>query len=98
MDERIGWRLQWKLCPAIRARVQTSRPDSPSRVQKVCRRLYRTNARTVDSVRALLCCFFTVEWFSLGVLVAMKSACCISCSLHASHDHHPVQVRDFRSR
>jgi len=35
-----------ELCPAIRANVHTSQPDSPSRVRNVCRSEYSTNGRT----------------------------------------------------
>ena len=60
-----------ELCPAIRASVQASQPDSPSLVRKVCRSEYSTNGRTdfllfsaacfaiVSNVFA--CCFLRLE-------------------------------------
>src|SRR5437867_4179057 len=60
-----------ELCPAIRARVQASQPDSPRRVRNVCRNEYRTNGRTgfalfcfasSDSVlKARACCYLRLE-------------------------------------
>ena len=50
-----------ELCPAMRANVQASQPDSPSRVRNVWRRLYNTNGRTPASRRAFLCCFLRLD-------------------------------------
>src|ERR1019366_8613390 len=50
-----------ELCPAILAKVQTSQPDSPKRVRNLCRKLYKTNGRTLLALMAFLCCFFTVD-------------------------------------
>jgi hypothetical protein len=49
-----------ELSPAIRASVHASQPDSPSLVRNVCRREYKTNGRTLESLRAFECCFFCV--------------------------------------
>src|ERR1017187_6675986 len=45
----------------MRASVQASQPDSPSRVRNVCRIEYSTKGRTFDSLTALLCCFFRLD-------------------------------------
>src|SRR5438445_6021654 len=60
-----------ELCPAIRASVQASHPDSPRRVRKVCRREYKTNGRTGFTLfstacsaivlKVLACCFLRLE-------------------------------------
>jgi hypothetical protein len=49
-----------ELCPAIRASVQASQPDSPRRVRKVCRSEYSTNFRTAlpFPFAALFCQYF----------------------------------------
>ena len=61
-----------ELCPAIRASVQASQPDSPSRVRNVCRKEYRTNGRTpfcsilaasfATVTNAPLCCFLRLGY------------------------------------
>jgi hypothetical protein len=60
-----------ELCPAIRASVHASQPDSPSRVKNVCLKEYRTNGRTpfflslaasfATVTNAALCCFLKLD-------------------------------------
>jgi hypothetical protein len=50
-----------ELCPAIRARVQASHPDSPKRVRNVCRNEYSTKWRTLLAFSAFACCFLMLE-------------------------------------
>src|SRR5438270_9514203 len=73
-----------ELCPAIRASVQASHPDSPSRVKNVCRNEYSTNgaigfrlfffASLFTARNALACCFFRLEWSMCSLLVGAGHA------------------------
>src|ERR1017187_3739821 len=45
----------------MRASVQASQPDSPSRVRNVWRIEYSTKERTFDRRTALLCCFLRLD-------------------------------------
>jgi hypothetical protein len=59
------------LCPAIRAKVHASHPDSPRRVRKVWRKLYSTKGRIafwsffaascLSVSKVFACCFLRLE-------------------------------------
>ena len=57
-------------CPAIRASVKASHPDSASRVSAVCRNVYGGNGFTSDYTPSSLAAFFTDSLFSDGSISA----------------------------
>jgi hypothetical protein len=53
-------------CPATRASVHASQPDSPNRDRNVLPEVMSTKGRTPLSLTALWCCFLKVDGFNVS--------------------------------